>query len=43
MIPLAEKLRGVPQKLIRTALEAAADRAGKNTLCLLAGLHRAER
>ncbi len=50
LIPLAEKLLGVPQQLIRTALNlelregtVVADRVGETPCVFLAGLHRAER
>jgi exodeoxyribonuclease V alpha subunit len=50
LVPLAEKLLGVPQSLIRTALElelqegtVIADRVGETPCVFLAGLHRAER
>src|SRR3977135_4510992 len=49
LIPLAEKLLEVPQKLIRTALDlelqegtVVADRVGEPACVFLAGLHRAE-
>src|SRR5579864_3424158 len=50
LIPLAEKLLGVPQELIRAALDlelqegtVVADRVGETPCVVLAGLHRAER
>jgi exodeoxyribonuclease V alpha subunit len=50
LIPLAEKLLGVPQELIRTALDlelqgdtVVADEVGETPCVFLAGLHRAER
>jgi exodeoxyribonuclease V alpha subunit len=50
LTPLAEKLLGVPQDLIRTALDleladgtVIADRLGETPCVFLAGLHRAER
>jgi exodeoxyribonuclease V alpha subunit len=50
LIPLAEKLLGVPPELIRTAVDlelsdgaVIADHVGKTPCVFLAGLHRAER
>src|SRR5712664_1136956 len=50
LVPLAEKLLGVPQDLIRTALDlelqegtVVADSVGETRCVFLAGLHRAER
>ena len=50
LVPMAEKLLGVPQQLIRTALElelmdgtVVADQVGEMPCVFLAGLHRAER